>query len=107
MKRTPMSTTAVTTLAILLLAFSAGAREHRALNGTWTLQPAKSDFAGQPALVSGTVTINEREGNITIARNFVYEGAAETLFYSDITDGQNSATIRSGTAHSDEFLYRH
>jgi hypothetical protein len=31
------------------LAFSAFARNHSALNGTWTLVPAKSDFAGQPS----------------------------------------------------------
>ncbi len=27
--------------------------------------PAKSDFAGQSVMQTGTVTINEREGNIT------------------------------------------
>ncbi len=42
------------------------------------------------------MTINEREGNITVSRSFMYEGATETFFYSDITDSQNSATIRTG-----------
>jgi len=42
------------------------------------------------------VTINEREGNITVSRSFIYEGATETFFYSDITDSQNSATIHTG-----------
>jgi hypothetical protein len=84
-------------LTIFLVAFSAFARDHRALNGTWTLVPGKSDFAGQPALQSGTVTINDREGNITISRNLVYAGApGETIFYSDMTDGQNRATIQNG-----------
>ena len=83
-------------LTTLLFAFAAFAHDHTALNGTWTLVPAKSDFAGQRVVQSGTVTIDERQGNITVARNFVYEGATETFFYSDITDAQNDATIHSG-----------
>jgi hypothetical protein len=80
----------------LLFAVSTFAHEHKALNGTWTLLPARSDFKGQPAVQTGTVTINEREGNITVARNFIYEGASENLFYSDVTDSENNATIRTG-----------
>ena len=92
------STTAISgaVLTTLLFAFSAFAREHSALNGTWTLVPAESDFAGQRVVQTGTVTINERQGNITVSRHFVYEGAAETFFYSDMTDGENTATIHSG-----------
>jgi hypothetical protein len=66
------------------------------MNGTWTLVPEKSDFAGQPAFESGTVTINDREGNITVSRNFVIAGATQTVFYSDSTDSQHHATIRDG-----------
>jgi len=83
-------------LTTLLFTFSAFAHDHRALNGTWTLVPAKRDFAGQRVVQTGTVTINEREGNITVSRSFIYEGATETFFYSDITDSQNSATIHTG-----------
>jgi hypothetical protein len=83
-------------LTTLLLAFSAFGRSHNALNGTWTLVPAKSDFAGQRVFQTGTVTINEREGNVTVSRSFVYGGATETFFYNDVTDSQNSATIHSG-----------
>ena len=83
-------------LTTLLLAFCVSARDHNALNGTWTLMPARSDFAGHPVVQTGTVTINERQGNITVTRNFVYEGTAEALFYSDITDSQNNATIHTG-----------
>src|ERR1700730_12355462 len=83
-------------LATLLFAFSALARDHSALNGTWTLVPAKSDFAGQPVVQTGTVTINDREGNITVSRTFVYEGATETYFYKDVTDSRHNATIHSG-----------
>ncbi|MGA3261241.1 MAG: hypothetical protein ABSE35_20330 [Bryobacteraceae bacterium] len=83
-------------LTTLLFAFSAFAHDHTALNGTWTLVPAKSDFAGQPVVQTGTVTINERQGIITVSRNFVYEGATETFFYRDITDANNNATIHTG-----------
>jgi hypothetical protein len=94
---TPYSTrTAGAVLTTLFFAFSAFAHGHRELNGTWTLVPAKSDFAGQRVVQTGTVTINEREGNITVSRSFMYEGASETFFYSDITDSQNSATIHTG-----------
>jgi hypothetical protein len=58
--------------------------------------PAKSDFSGEPVVQTGTVTINERQGNITISRNFVYAGATETFFYRDMTDSENNATIHTG-----------
>jgi hypothetical protein len=90
------STIAGAVLTTLLFAFSAYARDHSALNGTWTLVPAKSDFAGQPVVQTGTVTINDRQGIITVSRNFVYKGATETFFYSDMTDAENNVTIRSG-----------
>jgi len=77
-------------------AFSAFSRDHSALNGTWILVPAKSDFAGQPVLQTGTVTINDRGGIIIVSRSFVYEGSTETFFYSDITDAENNATIHTG-----------
>ena len=83
-------------LTTLLFGLSAFARDHSALNGTWTLVPAKSDFAGQPVVQTGTVTINDRQGIITVSRNFVYKGATETFFYSDMTDAEHNATIRTG-----------
>ena len=94
MKKTTTITRAV--LATFLLLSSAFARDHSFLNGTWTLLPAKSDFAGQPVVQTGTVTINDRQGNITVSRNFTYEGASETFFYHDITDAENNATIKTG-----------
>lgn len=92
------STTAIAgaVLTTLLFAFCAFAHPHNALNGTWTLVPAKSDFAGQRVVQTGTVTIDERQGIITVSRNFVYEGATETFFYRDMTDSNDNATIHSG-----------
>ena len=83
-------------MTTLFFAFTAFAREHTALNGTWTLVPVKSDFAGQPVIQTGTVTINERDGDITISRSFAYDGTTETYFYKDMTDSENSATIHGG-----------
>ena len=83
-------------MTTLLFAFSAVARDHTFLNGTWTLVPTKSDFAGQPVVQTGTVTIDERQGIIIVSRSFVYAGAAETFFYRDITDAENNATIHTG-----------
>jgi hypothetical protein len=40
-------------LTTVLCALPAYARDHSALNGTWTLVPAKSDFAGQPVVQTG------------------------------------------------------
>jgi len=83
-------------LTTLLFTFSAIARDHSAMNGAWTLVPAKCEFAGQPAVQTGTVTIHERDGIIIVKRNFKYEGATETFFYRDVTDAGNNATIKTG-----------
>src|ERR1039457_84679 len=92
------STTRITgaILATLLCGVSALARDHSSLNGTWTLVPAKSDFAGHPVVQTGTVTINDHQGIITVSRNFVYKGTTETFYYSDMTDADRGATIRTG-----------
>jgi hypothetical protein len=90
---TPITAAVLTTL---LFACSAIAADHRAMNGTWTLVPTKSDFAGQSVVQTGTVTIDDHQGIITVSRNFVYAGATETFFYSDMTDAEHNATIHSG-----------
>jgi uncharacterized protein YdeI (BOF family) len=83
-------------LTTLLLAVPVLARDHASFNGTWTLVPAQSDFAGQSVVQTGTVTISDRDRVIIVERNFKYAGAADTYFYSDITDANNGATIHSG-----------
>jgi hypothetical protein len=87
-------------LTVALSAFPVLARDHSALNGTWTLVPAKSDFAGEPVVQTGTVTIKSQDRIIIVERNFKYTGAGETYFYSDITDANGGATIRSGDLKS-------
>ena len=80
----------------LLLASSALARDHNILNGTWTLVPARSDFAGQTAVQTGTVTIDDHQGVTVVSRSFVYKGAAETFFYNDSTGSEFGGTVHSG-----------
>jgi hypothetical protein len=95
MKTHPIPTITLAALTTLL-ALSAFARDHSALNGTWTLVPAESDFAGQPVVQTGTVTIADRQGIVIVSRSFVYAGAAEIFFYRDVTDAENDATIHTG-----------
>jgi hypothetical protein len=84
-----------TTITAVFLTTLLFAGQHTALNGTWTLIPTKSDFAGERVIQTGTVTINERQGDITVERNFAYEGATGTTFYRDMIDSENSATIHT------------
>jgi len=88
--------------SIIALAFFAAsaaiAGGHKSLNGTWILEPTRSEFAGEPALQTGTVTINDREHNITVSRSFTYDGANETFSYSFSTDGRENSTIHQGKA---------
>jgi len=43
---------------------------HHELNGTWQLIPSRSELNGEPAIQTGAVTINDREGNIWVSRTF-------------------------------------
>ena len=83
-------------LTMLLCVSPAFARDHGALSGVWTLVPAKSDFAGQSVVQTGTVTIKDEKGIIIVSRRFVYEGAHETFFYSDDIGTENKATVHTG-----------
>ena len=90
------ATVAATVLTAFFFVFSAFGRDHSILNGTWTLAPAKSDFAGQPVVQTGTVTINDQQGVIVVSRSFVYEGATETFFYNDSTGSEHNSTVHDG-----------
>src|ERR1700719_1955628 len=79
-----------------LFALAAFASDHSALNGTWTLVPARSDFAGQSVVQTGTVTINDAQGVIVVTRKFVYEGATEVFFYNDSRGSENNSTVHAG-----------
>ncbi len=83
-------------LTTVLFALPLAARDHAAFNGTWILVPARSDFAGQSVVQTGTVTIKSEDRVIIVERNFKYEGIAETYFYSDLSDANGGATIHTG-----------
>lgn len=83
---------------MVLFAVSAIAANHHSLNGTWTLEPTRSNFNGEPAIQTGSVSINDREHNITVTRSFSYDGANESFEYSFSTDGRENSSIHQGKA---------
>ena len=83
-------------VTVLLFTAPLSGRDHSALNGIWELIPARSNFAGEPTVQTGTVTIKSEDRIIVVERNFKYSGAGETYFYSDVTDANAGATIHSG-----------
>jgi DNA primase len=81
----------------LTLAFFAGltfAANHHELNGTWDLVPARSQFNGQPALQTGTVTINDREHNVYVSRDFNFDQGNTTVSTNFSTDARHNASIK-------------
>jgi hypothetical protein len=79
---------------LALFAVPALANHHHELNGTWQLVPARSELNGQPAIESGTVAINDREGNIYVDRNFSLEDANQTVTTSLATDARAKTSIK-------------
>jgi hypothetical protein len=96
MKTNPITMMTRVALTTLLCGYCAFAANHKILNGTWTLTPTKSDFAGQPVVQSGTVTISDHDGVAVVSRSFKYEGATETFFYSDSAASDHTQTIHAG-----------
>ena len=80
----------------LLFGLNVFGRDHSAFNGSWTLVPVQSDFAGQPVVQTGTVTVSGRDDIIIVSRSFEYAGATDTFFYKDTTAAENNSTIHSG-----------
>jgi hypothetical protein len=81
---------------LLFVTCPAFSRGHHNLNGTWKLIPARGELEGQAAVQTGTVTINDREHNIYISRNYTYNSANETVTYNFSTDGAENSTVRDG-----------
>lgn len=84
-------------MAVLSAAVFSGvafAAHHHELNGTWQLIAARSQFNGELAIASGTVSINDREGNIWVERNFSLEQGSRTVTTNEATDSRHNATIK-------------
>jgi hypothetical protein len=67
---------------------------HHELNGTWQLVPSRSELNGEPAIQTGTVTINDRERNIYVQRNFNFDGANQSTSSSFSTDARQNTSIK-------------
>ena len=80
----------------VLFAASAFAANHHSLNGNWKLISDRSDFAGGTMVQSASLTINDRQHNISISRNFTSEGENTTASYTFDTDARENATIHQG-----------
>src|SRR5580704_273162 len=70
------------------------AANHHAMNGTWELVPQRSELNGAPAIQTGTVTINDRERNVYVQRNFTYDAANESTSTSFSTDARQGTSIK-------------
>lgn len=70
------------------------ANHHHELNGTWQLVPARSELHGEPAIETGAVTINDREGNIYVERSFNFDDANRSVTSSFATDARAKASIK-------------
>ena len=71
---------------------------HPDLNGTWVLNNTRSNFAGEPVIATGNITINDREHHMYISRNFNFDNEQGGFEYSFTTDGQVNSWIKKGTS---------
>jgi hypothetical protein len=70
------------------------AANHHAMNGTWELVPQRSELHGEPAIETGTVTINDREHNVYVQRSFNFDAANQSTSTSFSTDARQGASIK-------------
>jgi hypothetical protein len=70
------------------------AANHHELNGTWQLVPQRSEFNGEPAIQTGTVTINDRERNVYVQRNFNFDAPNQSTSTSFSTDAREKTSIK-------------
>ena len=80
--------------ASIFLSAGVALAHHHELNGTWQLVPSRSQLNGEPAIQSGTVTINDREGNIYVDRSFNLEEGNRSVTSSFSTDARAKASIK-------------
>ena len=80
--------------ASIFLSAGVALAHHHELNGTWQLVPTRSQLNGEPAIQSGTVTINDREGNIYVDRSFSLEDGNRSVTTSFSTDARAKTSIK-------------
>jgi len=79
---------------LLVFVVKAGAGDHHLLNGIWVLVPTRSDFAGEPAIQTGNLTIGDRQHHIYVSRTFSYDGALGTISYNFSMDGSENGKAK-------------
>jgi hypothetical protein len=84
----------ISALAVFSFAGLAFANHHHDLNGTWRMIPARSELHGEPAIESGTVNINDREGNVWVDRSFDVAEPNRTVSTSLATDARHNTSIK-------------
>jgi len=94
MRRQPCRSFLAGTAALAIVVGCALASNHHDLNGSWQLIPARSEFHGDPVIQTGTVTINDRQGNIYVSRNFSYDDANQSTKSTFSTDARERASIK-------------
>jgi hypothetical protein len=80
--------------AFAIFAGYALAANHHELNGTWRLVPARSEFHDEPGIRYGVTTIDDREGNIYILRNFTYGDENQSTTSTFSTDARANTSIK-------------
>ena len=81
-------------VAVLAFVTLAWAANHQELNGRWQLVPSRSELNGEPALETGSVIINDREGNIYVERSFNFDAPSQSTTTTFATDARAIATIK-------------
>jgi hypothetical protein len=82
------------TATAALFAGCALANYHHSLNGVWQLTPERSEFNGESVIQTGTVAINDREGNIYVQRNFTFDAPNQSTSTSFATDARHNTSIK-------------
>jgi len=80
--------------ASIFLSAGVALAHHHELNGTWRVIPSRSELNGEPAIQSGTVTINDREGNIYVDRSFNLEEGNRSVTTNFATDARAKTSIK-------------
>jgi hypothetical protein len=92
---------------LVFFAVTGWAANHHSLNGTWKLISDRSDFAGGTMIQSASITINDRQHNISISRNFTSEGQNTTASYTFDTDARENSTIHQGASFKSKAKWDH
>ena len=69
---------------------------HHDLNGTWMLMLPAGGSGGESATAAGTVTIDDRVGNIYVVQNLTYGDSSGEASSAFTLEGRKGATIREG-----------